>query len=74
MVFLLQGHFAGGWGMLFLFCLVTIHSLTAYGIGGGGIRWMSGCIKRENHMYTHKHTHVYIYSRLIKISPHHGLA
>ena len=59
MVFFMHAHVAvrgEGGGMP---CLVLIHILAAWAVVVGGFRWMSGCIMRQNYMYTHKHTYIF---------------
>lgn len=76
MVFLMQGHVAGGMG----------HVVLVLSYGDSQCDSMRLCwwwwdslnervhIEAESSVYKHTHIHVYIYSRLIKISLYHGLA
>lgn len=64
MVLFLHGHVAGEWKDAVIVCLVMIHTLTAYGFGGGGggIR-LDERVHNEAKSYVHTqaHTRIYIY-------------
>lgn len=75
MVFLLQGHIAGGMGDV-----VLVLSCDDSQSDSMRLWWSWDSLDERVHneaescIQKHTHIHVYIYSRLIKISLYHGLA